>query len=693
MTAVGADASVALLTSRREHRSPRRLARRLGFTLLVLASVAAVSLLMADMLRLNGMDGLQATLLGLTTLLLLPIAISFWMAMAGLLVTIRGGDALGLRLPSDAASRDLPEGCTALVMPIYNEEPDRLLAGLAATWSSLRGTGQSQAFDLFVLSDTSDARRWVQEELAVTRFAAGLPGAPRVHYRNRASNQGKKAGNIADFCERWGGEYRYMVVLDADSVMSGATLVHLVRLMEAHPRAGIVQVPPAPVNRRTLFGRLQQFAAGVYGPAWSAGLAWLQGGEGNYYGHNAIVRIAPFVEHCRLPVLSGRPPLGGMILSHDFVEAALMRRAGYGVHLVPDIDGSYEEPPANVVDYEARDRRWCQGNLQHARLLALPGLHPMSRVHLAIGVMSYLGGPLWVLLLALSTAEALRRQLSDHAYFAPGGSLFPVWEVSVQARAALLFALVMALLFLPRVLILLTKLSDARERRRHGGGVALTLSVAGEALFSMLIAPVLALAQTRFVFDILRGRSSGWTSPPRDDRGLRASEALRRHAGTTLLGLLWSALLASLAPEVFWWMLPVLAGLVLSVPLTIVSSRVQAGRWARRRGLFLTPEEIDPPPVLRELRERLASPPKCQGPAADEGALDFVLRDGEARAAHLALAEPAAPPDPLQAHRVQGLVLKARLQGPATLSDEEQRELLLDASALRDLARLSPLAG
>jgi len=306
--------------------------------------------------------------------------------------------------------------------------------------------------------------------------------------------------------------------------------------------------------------------------------------------------------------------------------------------------------------------------------------------------MSYLGGPLWVLLLVLSTAEALRWRLVPHEYFAPGGSLFPVWEVSVQARASLLFALVMALIFLPRALGLLARLSDARERARYGGGGRLALSAAGEALFSMLLAPILALSQTRFVVDILRGRSSGWTSPPRDDRGLRASEALRRHGGTTLLGLLWFALLADLAPVLFWWMLPVLAGMVLAVPLAILSSRVSAGHWARRHGLFLTPEEIDPPPVLRTLRERLARPSRGDGPAADESALEFVLRHAEARAAHFALAAPAPPPDLLQAHRVQGLVLKCRLEGPAALTDQEQRELLLDTPALRELATQPPRA-
>src|SRR6185436_13422446 len=204
--------------------------------------------------------------------------------------------------------------------------------GLGATWETLVLTGRASAFQIFVQSDTTDPQRWLEEELAVSAFAAQI-GPGRVHYRNRPSNEGRKAGNILDFCCRWGEQFRYMVIFDADSVMDGDTLVRLVQLMEQHADAGIIQAPPQPVNRLTLFGRLQQFAASVYGRTWAAGLVWLQGGDGNYYGHNAIVRIAPFMEHCRLPTLPGDAPLGGSILSHDFVEAALMRRAGWRVHL------------------------------------------------------------------------------------------------------------------------------------------------------------------------------------------------------------------------------------------------------------------------------------------------------------------------------------------------------------------------
>jgi membrane glycosyltransferase len=652
--------------------------RRAVFLVLVLATMALLAQLMAGMIHVNGTTALEAVGFALTMVLLLPVVFSFWMAVAGFLVEWGLRDPLALDLPAVACEDPLP--ATALVVPIRNEDMARVLAGLGATWETLELTGCSAAFEIFLQSDTTDPRRWIEEELAASAFAARI-GPGRVHYRNRPSNVGRKAGNIEDFCRHSGERFRYMVIFDADSVMDGDTLVQLVHLMQQHPDAGIIQAPPLPVGRLTLFGRLQQFAASVYGRTWAAGLVWLQDGEGNYYGHNAIVRIAPFMEHCRLPILPGEAPLGGSILSHDFVEAALMRRAGWKVHLVADLGGSFEEPPATLLDFAARERRWCQGNLQHARLLGLPGLHLMSRLHLLLGVMAYLSAPLWILLLLLSTAETLRWVLSSHEYFPPGGSLFPVWEISIEAQATLLFGVVLLLLFLPRALALLSR---QREVHLFGGGGRLLLGVVAEALFSMLLAPVLAVLETRFVLSILSGHSSGWNSVPRGDRGTSLGQAVRHHAGTTLLGLLWAVLLARLAPALLWWMLPVLAGMALAIPLSMLSSRVTAGQRARRLGLFLTPEEVAPPRVLRSLHRRLAARPPAT--ADPRSALERVLADPAVRNTHLAFSPPRRDLDPLARHRLAGLIVKARLHGPAALDDAEQRELLLDPEAVIELA-------
>jgi membrane glycosyltransferase len=674
--------------------TPRMLriaARRIVFTMLVAASFAYLVGALLALIRVNGVSPLECVIFVLSVLLLLPIVVSFWIAVIGFVVEDR--DAMRLDLAHEAARGNSPLTPTAVAVPVYNEDIERVLARIRATHESLAAIESSSAFDFFVLSDTMDARRWLDEELAIARFRARFPEPERIHYRNRPRNVGKKAGNIADFCRAHGERYAFMIVFDADSVMSGESLVKLVRAMERHPRIGIIQAPPTPVNRRSLFGRLQQFSARAYGPTWAAGLAYLQCGEGNYYGHNAILRIEPFLEHCRLPVLPGKAPLGGSVLSHDFVEAALMRRAGYEVHLAAGLDGSFEEPPPTLIEFTARDRRWCQGNMQHARLLGMRGLHPISRVHLFLGVMSYASSPLWLLLLLITTAEALRERWSQHQYFAPGGSLFPVFEASIETQAKILFACVLALLFLPRVLALVARLSDRDERRRFGGAARFVASGVFESLVSMLLAPILALAQTQFVISILMGKSTGWNAPTRRDRGTTFAEALRRHGGATILGLAWGAFLWHESTALFWWMLPVLSGMALAIPLSMASSQVGAGEWARRHGLLLTPEETSPQPVLSFLRDelaRLSTDERARKPTAsatqrEASALERVLTDPEARAAHFTFTPAPEIDDPLLEHELEGLVLKCRLHGAAALNDEEQRRLLLAPRALTAL--------
>ena len=198
-----------------------------------------------------------------------------------------------------------------------------------------------------------------------------------------------------------------MVVLDADSLMSGETLARLVRLMEAHPEVGVIQTAPRVVRARSLFARVQQFASRLYGPMFAAGMHYWQLGDSPYWGHNAILRVAPFMEHCSLPRLSGRPPFGGDILSHDFVEAALLGRAGWSVWLAFDLSGSYEETPGSLLEEMQRDQRWCQGNLQHLRLLFTEGLSTAHRALFLNGIFSYISAVLWLGFLVASTSEAV----------------------------------------------------------------------------------------------------------------------------------------------------------------------------------------------------------------------------------------------------------------------------------------------
>lgn len=656
------------------------------FLLLVALTLAPLALIMLDMTRANAPDPIVDALLVLTLVLLVPIVMSFWTAILGFFVELRGGDRLA---PENVDLDDVDEplsATTAILMPIYDEDPARLVANLATTYASLERNGHLGAFEFFVLSDTMDPDRWIQEEFAVARFRSTVSDPARVQYRNRVRNTAKKAGNIADFCREHAGRHRYMIVFDADSLMSGGTLVKLVRLMERHPEVGILQAPPVPVNRNTLFGRLQQFAARAYGPTWAAGLSFLQGGEGNYYGHNAILRVSAFVRHCDLPVLPGKAPLGGFILSHDFIEAAMMRRAGYKVHLASGVGSSFEEPPATLIDYEVRDRRWCQGNLQHARLLGLPGLHPISRIHLMLGVMSFVASPIWFLVLLLSTAEALNRSLGVHRYFA-GEALFPIWEVSIRQQASMLFGAVMLILFLPRALALVSRMREDGGRL-FGGRDGLAQSGLFETLFSSLLAPLLAASQARSVVSTLLGRDAGWKVGPRGEHGTRFREAARRHGWVTVLGCLWAGVLLRFSPELFWWMLPVLAGLVLAIPLSILTSRVSAGEWTRRRGLLRTPEEESPPAILRLHRSEVRRWAGVANPAPGRSALERVLGESSLRAAHLEFAARSTPEDPLERHAVDGLVLKCRLQGPHKLNKEEQRTVLLSVDAVLSLLRL-----
>jgi membrane glycosyltransferase len=679
--------------------------RRLAFFLLVTATVVFVSWAAFAVLQTNGLNVLKSIIFGLFVILLLPLALSFWTAVIGFMVQERGGDSFDLTRTldgdetgnADAADSSsivekqledlsphlLPR--TAVVMPVYNENPERVFAGLKSTYESLERTGFLSCFDLFLLSDTTDPDLWVQEEMAFMDLRAEVSDPTRLFFRNRRANIERKSGNIADFCVTWGERYRYMIVLDADSIMTGRCLVNLVRLMEKNPRVGIVQAPPLPVNRRTLFGRLYQFAMHVYSSIFISGLNFWQGGAANYWGHNAIIRIRPFVKYCRLPKLSGKQPLGGSILSHDFVEAAFMRRAGWKVYLASELRGSYEELPSSLIGYAARDRRWCEGNVQHARLLFTPGLHYVNRLHLWMGVMAYASSPLWILMLVLSAIEGIRETLGPHAYFPARRALFPEWQISVARQSIWLFTLVMTLLMLPKLLSLVVHLRDRARQNQFGGRLKLAASVLLETLASTLLAPNMAYLQTRFLVGIFMGKSVKWEAQHRGETGTSLGEAIRRHWVATLLGLLWSGLLLSTVPKLFWWFSPVCLGLSLSIPLSVWTSRTSSGVWARRHRLFLIPEELQPPEILRRLHEELDKAPTRRWAEPKDG-LTRVLADNRAFESHLALMpRPDKPDDPLFRHHLQGLQLKFHYRGLHSLTPKEKRELLLDPESIRHL--------
>jgi membrane glycosyltransferase len=580
--------------------------RRILFFGLTLVTAALATGLMYDILRANGFNGYERAGLALFFVLFTWITGAFYTAIAGFVVRLAGRDKAVLH-QREVAGHVL-RGRTAVVMPIYNEDTQRVVAGLDVVWSSIKALPQQAAFDLFILSDTRKPDIAAAEEAAWRALVERHHAQGRIFYRRRAENLKRKAGNIADFVRSWGGAYDYAVVLDADSIMTGEALLAMAQLMDAHPEAGIMQALPLPTGRETLFARLIQFGARLNSPMLASGLAYWQLGEGNYWGHNAILRLRAFADFCDLPRLPGTEPLGGEILSHDFVEAAFMRRAGLQVWLLADISGSWEEVPSNVIDYAARDRRWAQGNLQHLGLLPMRGLHWLSRVHLVTGVLSYVTSPMWLAVLTLSSVVVCLEAIHGHQYFQPGSfSLFPDWPQSRVGEIFSLLTITFGVLLIPKLLGATLALTNKSLRRGYGGTARLFASLVIEQVFSMLLAPAMMLFHTAFVLTTLAGKPVTWNAQDRGDRGITFLEALRRHKVHVAIGLVWGVVIVWIAPKYIWWLMPVLAGMVLSVPLTMWTSRASAGRWLRRAGLLLTPEETDPPPELVALNEKMSA--------------------------------------------------------------------------------------
>jgi membrane glycosyltransferase len=563
----------------------------LGGSVLLTAFAAREMGLALDIAR---PTALQVLLLLLFVALFAWIALSFISAACGFANLLSGG---GGRLGIDGDA-PLPELSTrtALLMPVYNEPPERVMAGLQAVHESLAATGAGACFDIFILSDTTDADAWIAEEAAFLALRQRTGDHQRIFYRRRPNNTERKAGNIAEWVQRFGGAYPQMLVLDADSVLEGTVLVRLAGAMERHPDVGLIQTLPVIVNGVSFFARMQQFAGRVYGPMIAAGIAWWHGAEGNYWGHNAIIRTRAFAAHAGLPTLQGRKPFGGHILSHDFVEAALLRRAGWAVHMVPALRGSYEESPPSLPDLAIRDRRWCQGNLQHAAVLPARGLHPISRLHLLTGIGSYITAPLWLLFLVVGLLSALELRFIQPQYFPAGPSLFPTWPVVDPVRAMWLFICTMALLLVPKVMAWALLLLDRDERRGIGGAARSFISMLLETVVAGLLAPVTMLTQSIDVLSILIGRDAGWQPQQRDAGGPSLWTVARLYWCHTLFGLLLAIVSWLVSPYLALWMLPVTLGLTLAVPLAALTA--QPATFLRRIGLLAVPEEAAPPSVL-----------------------------------------------------------------------------------------------
>jgi membrane glycosyltransferase len=573
--------------------------RRALLLVVLLCAAAAMALLAADAPAEPSAAWMLYAALG--TLMLAWVGAGTATALMGAMVLLRG-DRNALQLREERAPID-KRARTAVIMPVCNEDIATVFSGLRATCESIASTGTLGLFDFYLLSDSTDPAVRAAELRAWERLRALLGDNPigagaRVFYRWRRLRRGRKAGNVADFCRRWGRHYRYMVVLDADSTMHGAALVSLVRLMEQHPDAGIVQTLPQPYGHNTLHARVQQFATRVTGRLFALGLAYWQLGDSHYWGHNAILRVEPFMRHCALAPIRGRGSLAGDILSHDFVEAAMMRRAGYGVWLAPQLDGSWEQLPPHLLDELGRDRRWCRGNLQNAQLIAEPGWRPVHRAMFAIGALSYLMGPLWLLFVALGFWVSLSQP-----------------SAVLHGSGMALWSLTLALLLAPRLIGALC-VQWQREQTQYGGTLRLWGSVALELLVSALTAPVRMIAHSAYVLSTITGLRMEWRSPSRE-----ASRVAWRDAFTSLgtlcapvlvLMLVALASPALATPQLAFLLVP----LLLAVPLAVLGSHGPLGLALRRWQWLLVPEERQPPRALRHAIEQKGFADLTPRPAA-----------------------------------------------------------------------------
>jgi membrane glycosyltransferase len=662
--------------------------RRVSVVLFALFGTALASVTMADLLWGAPMRGWNIVVLAVFTFLFALLSYGAGLAFFGFISRRHSDDPLTLAatLPAEEEA-SAPLAPTAIVLPIYNESVARVFAGLRAMFHSVRRTGQLAHFDFFVLSDTTDPDIWVAEEAAWAALLREPEAHGHIFYRRRRVNTNRKAGNIADFCRRWGRRYRHMIVLDADSMMTGPTFVRLVRLMERNPGVGLIQTAPILVRAETFFARVFQFAVRLYGPLFISGVNYWQQGDGNYWGHNAIIRLAPFMEYCALPGLPGREPLGGRILSHDFVEVALLRRAGWAAWMLPVEAESAEECPPTLIDYAKRDRRWCQGNLQHVWLLFARGLHPISRSHLLLGILAYSASLIWLTFMVLSTLLMMGFQRTGLTWMPEPGFAASL-GFSPQTQTLALLGFTVLLMFAPKFFALCDLALRRGAAATFGGWRKLLAGVAVESLFAALAAPVLMLFHAKFVVLTILGRSVGWPAQQRaSTQGTSWREALATHSGQTVLGLTWTGVIAYWMPQLLPWMIPVLAGMIVSIPLSVLSSRPSAGRRARELGLFCTPEELAPGPELREIEAGVRQPSSAFGPANRwRGVMQAVL-DPYVNAIHVCLLRrQPRQSDELRRHFSEKRERLLR-EGPQALTHDDLMALLSDVESVDWLHR------
>lgn len=644
-----------------------RLRRATFFSFVFVGTVVGIWL-MYQMLNSAGMAWYEWGLLVVFIPLYYQLNIGFWTALIGIWMMNRPKpDPLDLFRTITNDDIESPLGAsTAIIVPVYNEDVTRVFEGIRSVYNSLAKTGKLEHYDFFILSDSDDSNKWIEEEAGWLELCRQLNAFGKIFYRKRRTPINRKSGNVSDFCRRWGKRYRYMIVFDADSVMSGPLLVNLVRIMEKNPGIGILQTFPKQIGADTLLGRIMQFAQAFYGPAFISGLSYWQCGEANFWGHNAIIRLAPFIEYCALPPLPEKVPFGGHIMSHDFVEAALMRKAGYAVRLLATDHGSYEEGPPTLIDTLKRDRRWCLGNMQHFWLLFARGWHPISRLNFYHGIMSYVSSPVWLLFLVLGTIMGASNEIS------------PMDMARATFAGQLLLLLTLAFIFLPKIIIMIDELVTGRLFKPIRLRIMAALSSLLDTFVFTLMAPIMMYFHSQFVVKTILGQGVTWVAQRRKlGGGIDWREPILTFGAVTLTGVLWAVAAFFISTQFLLWISPVLLGLILAIPFAIATSSTKS---LQRLGLFVTPEELHPPPVLQSLNEHLdevhARPP-LQPELEQRFGLVQVCLDPYVNGLHVSLLRRRRQVEHSREY-FRHLSHKLISQGPNSLSKRELTAVLYD---------------
>ena len=563
--------------------------RRTVFAALVVATIAAMLVLAALALAPGGLGAVDLILIWLFALTLPWQVIGFWNAAIGFLIMRFARDPVAAVLPAAArvTGAEPITASTAILLCIRNEMPERAARHLEPLLAGLAGSGFAAQFHIYVLSDTDDCAIAAQEEARFDAMAAEWSGSVAFTYRRRALNRGFKAGNIEEFCDRWGARHDLAVTLDADSIMPAAAVLKMVRIMQAAPEIGILQGLVIGAPSKSAFARVFQFGMRLGMRSYTIGSAWWQADCGPYWGHNGVLRLAPFMAHCRLPQLAAKGPLGGAILSHDQIEAVLMRRAGFEVRVLPQEDLGFEENPPTLIEFLRRDQRWCQGNMQYLGFLDLPGLRPVSRYQLVFAILMFVGSPAWIGLFTLATL-ALAAAPTPGEFIAPGAGLA-------------VFVCVLAMWFAPKIATVIDILSRRAARRAFGGGLRFAAGVAVETVFTLLLLPIMWLRHTVVMAGLLFGRTIDWKTQVRDGHAVAWADAARDLWPQTVLGLAALALLAATHPAAIPYALLIAGGLALAIPFAVVTSSSISGEILAATGIGRLPEETAPPDVLRAM--------------------------------------------------------------------------------------------